>query len=134
MIWAAIWDDEHSEIIVMNRDRESRWQGYSANSYIKVLDDNLYFIWELGLQVMQDNIKIHSSRKVKTWFENNAIPVIDWPPYSPDLDLIKNAWSKLKERIYKIEPGIEYLTNTDEKVKIVFPRAIQRAWKNLNQE
>lgn len=26
---------------------------------------------------------------------------IDWPPYSPDLNLIKYAWAKLKEMLDK---------------------------------
>lgn len=65
MIWASIWGDGHSEITIMDCDPESKRQGYFANSYIKVLEDNLYSIWEPGLQFMQDNASIHSTKKVK---------------------------------------------------------------------
>ena len=51
MIWAAIWRDGHSEITVMYRDSESKQQGYSANSYIKVLDDNLYSTPYMGIRL-----------------------------------------------------------------------------------
>src|SRR5436189_6223384 len=52
-------------------------KGYSANSHIKVLDDNLYSIRESGLEFMQDNATIHSVKTVKAWFEKNGIALID---------------------------------------------------------
>ena len=39
MIWAAIWGTERLELIVMSRDSQSKREGYSANSYIKVLKE-----------------------------------------------------------------------------------------------
>jgi transposase len=33
---------------------------------------------------------IHSAKKVKKWVEEPGIEVLEWPPYSPDLDPIKN--------------------------------------------
>ena len=38
---------------------------------------------------MQDNAFIHTAGMVKEWFENNSIPLLEWPPYSPDLNPIK---------------------------------------------
>jgi hypothetical protein len=39
MIWAAIWGIERSKLIVMSRDSQSKREEYSANSYIKVLEE-----------------------------------------------------------------------------------------------
>ena len=50
-----------------------RKQECSANFNIKTLDDNLYSMWESGLQIMEDNAPIHLVKKIKTWFENNVI-------------------------------------------------------------
>ncbi len=88
------------------------------------------------MQLVQDSAKIHSAKKIKTWFENNAIPVIEWPPYSPDLNLIENAWPKLKERIYKIDPSIQlqHLTGTSEEVRTVFAKAIERVGEDLGPD
>ena len=55
-------------------------------------------------------------------------------PHSPDLNHIENAWSKLKEHIYKTEPGLENLTGSDEEIRTVFARAIERAWEDLGQD
>jgi hypothetical protein len=72
----------------MDRDFES---GYSTQSYIEVLKDQLPKCWAPGLVFIHDNTSIHTAKSVKKWFENNAIPVSNWPPYSPYLNLIENS-------------------------------------------
>jgi hypothetical protein len=59
MVWAAFWGNgNRTPLYIMERDFESKKGGFSANSYIEVLDahaqymsDNTYF--------MQDNTSIH---------------------------------------------------------------------------
>jgi hypothetical protein len=51
MIWAEIWGSAYSEITFLETDFESKKQGYSAKSYLEVLDANLYSIWEPGLEL-----------------------------------------------------------------------------------
>ena len=41
MIWGAIWVGGRSDLYIMNRDEASKKQGYSARSYIEVLEDQL---------------------------------------------------------------------------------------------
>jgi len=40
---------------------------------------------------MQDNALIYTAILVAKWFKENIVEVINWPPYSPDLNLIKYA-------------------------------------------
>jgi transposase len=131
MIWAAIWGSNHSDITFLSRDFESAKFGYSAKSYIEILEANLFSIWEPGLEFMQDNAPIHSARKVKEWFEDNGIPVMEWPPYSPDLNPIENAWSKIKDTIYIVDPDLVNIKGQSEDIKARFMRAIERAWELL---
>jgi len=49
MVWACFWGLERSNLYVLERDFESKKQGYSARSYIHVLDDNLPGIYHPGL-------------------------------------------------------------------------------------
>ena len=41
MIWAAIFGTEVLDAYILERDFEAKKHGYSANSYIKVLEDNI---------------------------------------------------------------------------------------------
>ena len=134
MIWAAIWGAGHSEITYLERDYDSEKQGYTARSYIRVLEANLYSIWEPGLEFMQDNAPIHKAGLVRKWFRDHGIPLMVWPPYSPDLNPIENAWAKLKETIYKLDPGFANIQGSSEEVKKRLMELIEQAWEALGDD
>jgi hypothetical protein len=67
MIWGAIWIRGCSDITFMQRDLHSK-EGYSAASYVTVLDDQLPRCWEPGMIFMQDNAPIHKAGVVLRWF------------------------------------------------------------------
>ena len=41
MVWAAFWGEGRSDLYKLARDFESKKIGYSANSYLEILDNNL---------------------------------------------------------------------------------------------
>lgn len=69
MVWAAFGGPyERSDLIVMQRDEESKRNGYSAWSYLLVLEEAIPTIYEPPMVFMQDNAPIHTARAVKDWF------------------------------------------------------------------
>ncbi|KAJ5929319.1 hypothetical protein N7454_007167 [Penicillium verhagenii] len=62
-----------------------------------------------GFTFMQDNTPIHTARIVKVWFCESGFNIMEWPPYSPDLNPIKHAWAKLKEMIDRLDPNLDDL-------------------------
>ena len=100
MVWGCFWDTGRTGLYLMDRDFESKKHGYSANSYIEVLDAMVApAIEELndpGYIFMQDNASIHTAHIVRDWFTNAALMCLDWPPYSPD-----QAWQRLAISHYR---------------------------------
>jgi len=134
MVWVAIWGGEHTPIQAMTRDPDAARNGYSAASYLEILQANFRQISREGLLFMQDNASIHTAHLIRDWFFECGISAIQWPPYSPDLNPIEHAWAKLKERIYQLDPDIESRTGPEDEVKEYFIDLIQRAWEDLGQD
>jgi hypothetical protein len=65
------------------------------------------------------------------WFSENGVVLIDWPPYSPDLNPIENLWFPLKEGVYKVNPDIEDTPGGEEEVAEFLWKAAQESWNQM---
>lgn len=81
---------------------------------------------------MQDNAPIHTSNESKAWFADNGVKLLDWPPYSPDLNPIENLWFPLKEGVYIVDPDIENTPGGEDTVSNILAQAAQQSWENLH--
>jgi transposase len=115
----------------LERDFESKKHGYSATSYIEILEEIVRIIYEPGMVFMQDNVPIHKAKKSIDWFNENSVILMDWLPYSPDLNPIENLWIPLKEGVYKVNPDIEETPRGEEQVAEVLWKAAQESWNQI---
>jgi hypothetical protein len=133
MVWGCFWGDGRSDLYILDRDFESKKHGYSANSYIEVLDAELAGHHQPGLIFMQDNAPIHTAHKVKDWFKEQRIPYADWPPYSPDLNPIEHLWPHLKRMVLQMHPELETISGEDD-IREALGRALQEAWTLIGKD
>jgi len=132
MIWACFWGMKRSNLYALERDFKSKKQGYSARSYIHVLDDNLLGIYQLGLIFMQNNAPIHTIKAMATWFLENDINVMEWLSYSSNMNPIEHLWFILKEHVYKVNSNIENVVSDKNNIKEALFDALYKAWEALN--
>jgi transposase len=78
-----------------------------------------------------DNAPTHTARIVRDALRDMGIEVMNWPPFSPDLNPIENLWALLKAEIYKLRPDLLHMRNNDE-TKAILVETVQLAWENLD--
>jgi transposase len=81
-------------------------QGVQASMTIDAATDTSIFLAFLrqvlvptlrpGQVVIMDNLPAHKHREVRTFLRRHRCRLLYLPPYSPDLNPIEPAWSKLK--------------------------------------
>ena len=66
MVSAAFWGDrQRSDLLILERDFESKKHGYTANSYLALLEDLVVPNYTDDLIFIKDNALIHIAKKVK---------------------------------------------------------------------
>ena len=64
----------------------------TSSSYLDILKDYSEKLHFPGLVFQQDNAPTHKAPIIRNFFGENEWEVLDWPPYSPDLNIIENLW------------------------------------------
>ena len=70
-----------------------------------------------------DNDPKHSSRRIQGWFKDNGIKLLEWPAYSPDMNIIEHVWAYLETRVRRRKP---LPTNSDQ-----LWEALQDEWYSI---
>ena len=109
--------------------------------YINILEENLVpFIETLpdelknDVSFQQDNATIHTAHVTKGWFEDNEIMVVDWPPNSPDMNLIEHVWKALKAKLHSRFPDTYALRGGPERVQEELSRRLKVVWAELEED
>jgi hypothetical protein len=105
LIWGAIGYNYKSKLIILKTTVNSSvyFEEIIRSSGLKNELDELFGSHNWLLQ--QDNAPPHVSRQTMANFASDEIDVLpDWPPRSPDLNIIEIVWAIMKKRIEKQGP------------------------------
>jgi len=61
---------------------------------------------------------------IKQWIKDRNVNLLEWPPYSPDINIIENIWGLLSRRVYE---GGRQFSDTGTLVE-----AIKKAWATIS--
>ena len=90
MFWAAFGHGICMNLVYMKGDAALKKGGVMAQQYIEVLDKYLPTVLDHDSIFMQDNAPIYKAHVVTKWLKDIGIEVVDWPPYSPNLNPTEN--------------------------------------------
>ena len=71
--------------------------------FLAFLDEVLCPVLQPGDVVVMDNLSSHKVDGVRQRFETRQAELLYLPPYSPDLNPIEKAWSKLKQILRQVK-------------------------------
>lgn len=100
--------------------------------FLTYLDEVLCPKLKLGDVVVMDNLSTHKVEEVRQRIENATAELIYLPPYSPDLNPIEKAWSKLKQRLGSSKArSVKALNDALEKLLPEITEENAQAWFRL---
>jgi DDE superfamily endonuclease len=136
MVWGAIGWDWKSPLIFLVKE-EGR-KGICSQAYLNQVLNPIVFPWLDSLIAKQkeeflfieDGSKIHMgtaklSRKLR------GLRRFDWPPSSPDLNLIEKVWRWMKNEITKLETVPTLIEDMKEVLQELWSEVDPTDWRYL---
>lgn len=130
MFWGCFSGSKKGPCILWEKD----WGDINKESYSEHIAPVIHY-WmrrNRSLSFMQDNAPEHPPRCTREQLRDKGITVLDWPPYSPDLNLIVAVWHIMKNWIQ------EHYGDRDKLSYDTLRQAVREAWdavtpRQLNQ-
>ena len=142
MVWACFTGEKLGPLIVCESG------SVDGEAYSEILFDGLLsFVDDLlevpndpttinvatenSLLFMHDNAPCHKSTDVKEILEETNIPVMKWPPQSPDLNPIENLWPHVKKEFRKRFFEAGYHASQSPECILVCEKLLQEVWQSI---
>lgn len=124
MFWGCFIGDQRGPCYVWPQGTR-----VNANLYIDEIVPLIKTVMEINPDAyfMQDNAPSHRARATREALREARVNLVDWPPYSPDLNPIENIWAAMKR-------WIDENYYLDDLVDDALQEAINLAWANLDPD
>jgi transposase len=107
-IWGMFTSRGVGDIHLFQENLDAKLMNHILNQHL-IQSCNRVFSETEHWKFLWDNDPKHTSNKIKTWMHNHGVLLLEFPPYSPDLNPIENLWKNLKDRV-----GQRYARNIED--------------------
>lgn len=126
MIWGSIIGTQKGPFMIW----EKGWGTINSEKYC---DRILPLIMRVKAEhpemiLMQDGAPPHTARRTREALQNVGIDLLDWPPFSPDLNPIESLWDTLKDYLQSHYPDIDIRSQMPS---TRLHEIIQEAWDSI---
>ncbi|KAE8550201.1 hypothetical protein EYB25_006422 [Talaromyces marneffei] len=130
MFWGGFKFDQRSPLVPLTSDGSSAGGGITATVIRQLYMEQLPELLDNGDIFMQDNAPVHRAHIIRDLLRELGLDIMEWPPYSPDLNPIKNIWAIMKTIIINDHPELQNAPDNDQTLYALI-QAAKEAWQSI---
>lgn len=106
MVWGCFCGVELGDLSIIRRNTDKRTGSITGQLILALYQQQLSEMCEDDSVSMQDNVSVHTAAVENERLQQQAFAVMEWPPYSPDLNPVGHLWAFMKGRLYIQHPNL----------------------------
>lgn len=124
-VWAAVGVGYKSKLVIFpKRDGDVGWRLNADRYKRRCLQPIMEELVRHSRVLQQDGARSHTANKITKYLRSKKLAVIvNWPPYSPDLNCIEVVWALLQRRC-----ADRHASSQEE-----LERVVQEEWDKISQ-